>query len=140
IRQPVTRVDGRLKVTGAAKFAAEFAPKELVYAQLIQSTIARGRVVSIDASRAKAIPGVLGVFTRVEIPPFHPYPDDATKKGAPGESRLPLQDDEVHFVGQHLGIVVADSLETVQHATSLVRVQYVSTAPALKLDDPEALK
>src|SRR5438477_3560629 len=140
IRQPVTRVDGRLKVTGAAKFAAEFAPKELVYAQLIQSTIARGRIVSIDASGAKAIPGVLGVFTRAEIPPFHPYPDDATKKGAPGESRVPLQDDEVHFVGQHLGIVVAKSLESVQHAISLVSVQYAPEPPALTLDNLDAQK
>jgi xanthine dehydrogenase YagR molybdenum-binding subunit len=140
IRQPLTRVDGRLKVTGAAKYAAEFSPDGLVYAQLIQCTIARGSVVSVDVAEAKALPGVLGVFTRADIPPFHPYPDDATKKGSPGESRVPLQDDEIHFAGQHLGIVVADSLEAVRQAVSVVRVHYAPGRPALRLDDPDANK
>ncbi|MBA3652049.1 MAG: xanthine dehydrogenase family protein molybdopterin-binding subunit, partial [Chthoniobacterales bacterium] len=140
ITQPIQRVDGKLKVTGGAKFAAEFAPGNLVYAQLIQSTIANGRVIAIETATAKKAPGVLGVFTRSDIPPFHPYPDELTKKGAPGESRVPLQDDEVHFIGQHLGILVADSFERAQHAISLVRVQYARTSPALTLENSEAQK
>src|SRR5437868_15144433 len=133
--QPISRVDGKFKVTGVAKYAAEFTAANLVYGQLIQSTIANGRVVSIDTSAAKSAPGVIGILTRENAPRFKPYPDQLTKKGGPGESRVPLQDDEIHWVGQHLGVVVADTFERVQYAVSLVRVQYASAAPLLLMDD-----
>src|SRR5437588_1740998 len=140
IAQPISRVDGKFKVTGIAKYAAEFTPANLVYGQLIQSAIANGRVVSIDTSAAKSAPGIIGILTRENAPRFKPYPDQLTKKGGPGESRVPLQDDEIHWVGQHLGVVVGDTLEQVQHAVSLVRVQYASAPPRLAMDDPAAQK
>src|SRR5204863_4147826 len=132
--------DGKFKVTGVAKYAAEFTAANLVYGQLIQSTIANGRVLSIDASAAKSAPGVISILTREDAPRFKPYPDQLTKKGGPGESRVTLQDDEIHWVGQHLGVVVADTLEHVQYAVSLVRVQYVSAPPLLSMNDPAAQK
>src|SRR5437868_1750566 len=138
VAEPVSRVDGRFKVTGTARYAAEFAPENLVYGQLIQSAIANGRVVSIDTSAAKSAPGVIDILTRENAPRFKPYPDQLTKKGGPGESRVPLQDDDVHWVGQHLGVVVADTFENVQHAVSLVRVQYTPAPPRLAMDDPAA--
>src|SRR5262245_29347719 len=107
IGQPLTRLDGRLKVTGRATYAAEFQRSKLAYGALIQSTIANGSVVSIDLSAAKSAPGVIGILTRENAPQFKPYPDELTKNGAPGESRVPLQDDNVYWVGQHLGVVVA---------------------------------
>src|SRR6266478_9246120 len=103
IGQPLPRVDGRLKVTGRATYAAEFACPKLTYGALIQSTIANGRVVKIDLSTAKSAPGVIGILTRENAPRFKPYPDNLTKNGAPGESRVALQDDNVYWVGQHLG-------------------------------------
>src|SRR5947207_4095657 len=137
IGQPLTRVDGRLKVTGTAKFAAEFAPARISHAALIQSTIAKGRVSKIDLSGARNAPGVIGILTRENAPRFKPYPDELTKKGAPGESRVPLENDDVHWVGQHLGVVVAASLEQAQHAASLVRVEYEMAQPTLKIANEE---
>ena len=124
IGQPLTRIDGRLKVTGAATYAAEFQRPKLAYGALIQSAIANGRVAKIDLSAAKSAPGVIGILTRENAPRFKPYPDELTKNGAPGESRVPLQDDNVYWVGQHLGVVVAETFEQATHAASLVRVQY----------------
>jgi xanthine dehydrogenase YagR molybdenum-binding subunit len=138
IGQPLTRVDGRLKVTGAARYSAEFARPKLAYVALIQSTIANGRVSRIDLSAAQSAFGVLGILTRENAPRFKPYPEDLTKKGAPGESRVPLEDDKVNWVGQHLGVVVAESLEQAMHAASLVRVEYENAPAILTLPDERA--
>jgi xanthine dehydrogenase YagR molybdenum-binding subunit len=140
IGQPLPRVDGRLKVTGRATYAAEFTLPKLTYGALIQSTIANGRVVKIDLSAAKSAPGVIGILTRENAPRFKPYPDDLSRADAPGESRVPLQDDEIHYAGQHLGVVVAESFEQATYAASLVRVTYQTQPPLVTLDDERAQK
>jgi len=138
IGKPLTRVDGRLKVTGAATYAAEFQRARLAYGVLIQSAIANGRVVKIDITAAKSAPGVVGILTRENAPGFKPYPEDLTKKGAPGENRMPLQDDEIHYAGQHLGVVVAETFEQATYAASLVRVTYQAQPPIVDLPDQRA--
>src|SRR5437868_4623166 len=138
IGKPLTRVDGRLKVTGAATYAAECQRPKLPYGALSQSAIANGRVTKIDISAAKSAPGVVGILTRENTPGFNPYPDDLTKKGAPGENRMPLQDDEVHYAGQHLGVVVAETFEQAAYAASLVRVTYQAQPPIVDLPDERA--
>ena len=138
--QPLTRVDGKLKVIGAAKFSAEFDRPQLAYGALIQSTNANGRVSKIDLSSLKSAPGVIMIITRENAPQFKPYPDQLTKKGAPGEQRLPLQDDEVHWNGQHLGIVVADTFERAMHAVSLARVTYEPAKPVVAPDELDETK
>jgi xanthine dehydrogenase YagR molybdenum-binding subunit len=140
IGQPLTRIDGELKVTGAATYAAEFQRPKLAYGALIQSTIANGSVVGIDLSAAKSAPGVIGILTRENAPRFKPYPDDLTKNGAPGESRVPLQDDNIYWVGQHLGVLVAETFEQATHAASLVRVQYESKPPLVSLADANSMQ
>ena len=135
VGQPLTRVDAKLKVTGAAKYSAEFAPANLAYGALIQSTIANGRVRKIDISAASTAPGVIAILTRENAPQFKQYPDRLTKNGAPGESRVPLQDDNVYWSGQHLGIIVADTFERAMHAVSLVRLEYEDTPPIAEVDD-----
>jgi xanthine dehydrogenase YagR molybdenum-binding subunit len=140
IGQPFPRVDGRLKVTGRATYAAEFARPKVTYGALIQSTIANGRVVKIDLSAAKSAPGVIGILTHENAPHFRPYPDDLSRADAPGESRVPLQDDEIHYAGQHLGVVVAESFEQATYAASLVRVTYQIQPPVVTLDDERAQK
>jgi xanthine dehydrogenase YagR molybdenum-binding subunit len=140
IGQPLPRVDGRLKVTGRATYAAEFARPKLTYGALIQSTIANGRIVKIDLSAAKSAPGVIGILTRENAPHFRPYPDDLSRADAPGESRVPLQDDEIHYAGQHLGVVVAESFEQATYAASAVRVTYQTQPPVVTLDDERAQK
>ena len=140
IGQPLPRVDGRLKVTGRATYAAEFARPKLTYGALIQSTIANGHIVKIDLSAAKSAPGVIGILTRENAPHFRPYPDDLSRADAPGESRVPLQDDEIHYAGQHLGVVVAESFEQATYAASVVRVTYQTQPPVVTLDDERAQK
>ncbi|MBA3830331.1 MAG: xanthine dehydrogenase family protein molybdopterin-binding subunit [Chthoniobacterales bacterium] len=140
IGQPLKRVDGWLKVTGSARYAAEFALPKLVHAALIQSPIAKGRLTTLDLAAAKAAPGVIDILTRANGPHFPPYPADLTKPGSPGENRVPLQDDELHWVGQHVGVVIAESLDDARYAVSLVRPDCAAAAPLLTLDDPAAQK
>src|SRR5438045_9698411 len=135
IGKSLARVDGRLKVTGAATYAAELQRSQLTYGVLIQSAIANGRVVKIDISAAKSAPGVIEILTRENTPGFKPYPDDLTKKGAPGENRMPLQDDEIHYAGQHLGVVVAENFEQATYSASLVRVTYQAQPPIVDIPD-----
>src|SRR5437660_367577 len=140
IGQPLARIDGRLKVTGRATFAAEFARPGLAYGALIQTAIANGRVANIDISAAKSAPGVIAILTRENAPRFKPYPDSLSKAGVPGESRVPLQDDEIHYAGQHLGVVVAESFEQATYAVSLVRMTYQTQPPVVTLDDERLQK
>src|SRR5438874_9485930 len=140
IGHSIARLDGPLKVTGVAKFAAEFARPRLSYGALIQSTIANGRVVKIDLSAAQSTPGVLGILTRENAPHFKAYPDELRKPGAPGENRVPLQDDEIYHDGQHLGVIVAESFEQATYAASLVRMTYKSEPPVVTLNDERAQK
>ncbi len=140
IGQPLPRVDGKPKVTGTATYAAEFARPKLAYGALIQSAIANGRVEKIDISAAQSAPGVIAILTRENAPRFKPYPDSLSKGGAPGESRVPLQDEEIHYAGQHLGVVVAESFEQATYAVSLVRVTYQTEPPVVTLDDERVQK
>src|SRR2546423_12114716 len=140
IGQPLARVDGKLKVTGGATYAAEFPRPKLAYGALIQSAIANGRVAKIDISAAKSAPGVIGILTRENAAHFRPYPDDLSRAGAPGESRVPLQDDNIYFAGQHLGVVVAETFEQATYAASLVPVTYHQQPPLVTVGDERAPK
>lgn len=124
VGQPLDRADGRAKVTGAARYAAEFRPPGLAYGALVQSTVAAGRVADLDATAAEALPGVLGVLSRRNMPRLSHPPADLLGKGQPGEDYAPLQDDRVHWSGQHLAVVVAETPGAARHAASLVRVRY----------------
>ncbi|MCF6386944.1 xanthine dehydrogenase family protein molybdopterin-binding subunit [Mycobacterium sp. MBM] len=132
IGRPVDRVEGREKVTGAAGYAADTVIDGMVHAVLVQSTIAKGRVTAESMAAAAAIaeqaPGVLHVLTPLNCPPLHVLPADMTWD-LPLERRPPLSDLTVHHVGQHLALVVAESLEEAAHAASLMAFDY-DTAPA----------
>ncbi|HTQ79381.1 MAG TPA: xanthine dehydrogenase family protein molybdopterin-binding subunit [Thermoanaerobaculia bacterium] len=126
VGSPLERVDGRLKVTGTAPYAAEARHDRLAYAVLVQSTIARGRIATLDPAAARSAPGVLTVLTHETMPPLK-----ASKTGEPGEDRLPLADAVIHYAGQHVALVVAETLEEAQHAAGLVAVQYREEEPVL---------
>src|SRR3954468_7668836 len=97
IGRPQNRVDGRAKVTGEAKYAAEYNVAHLAYGWIVSSTIARGRVKRIDCGGGVALTGVLCVFTHESRPEVAGYLlDDDDEKA---ESFLPLRDAEVHFSG-----------------------------------------
>jgi xanthine dehydrogenase YagR molybdenum-binding subunit len=122
---PVNRVDGKLKVTGAARYAADFHAEGLVYGFVVSSRIASGRILSVDASAALELARVLLVLTHKNRPQL-PVFDDAWKdKVAPGGVPfVPLWDDRVWYSGQPVALVVAESLELARHAASLVQVDY----------------
>jgi xanthine dehydrogenase YagR molybdenum-binding subunit len=135
VGQPISRVDGRLKVTGEAKYAAEYNVPDLAYGAIVSSEIARGTIEAIDAGAALALPGVLRAFTYENtkgLPWFDgSYRDEVAPSGSPFR---PLYDDEIEFSGQPVALVVAETFELAQHAASLVRVRYARAAHRTKLD------
>jgi xanthine dehydrogenase YagR molybdenum-binding subunit len=128
IGQPVSRVDGRQKVTGTATYAAEFEVPNLAHAAVARSTIASGRITAIDTVEAERAAGVLAVLTHRNAPrlPYNPH------KGLPdpvvGERLHVLQDDRVNHQGQPIALVVAETLEQATQAARLVRVTYAPEA------------
>src|SRR5215470_3838325 len=123
----VSRIDGIAKVTGAAKYAAEFNATGLAHGSVVESTIARGRILRIDASAALGVGGVLTVLTHQNRPAMadapQAYKDDLAPDGAPFR---PLYDDRIMFNGQPIALVVAETSEAARYAASLVRVDYES--------------
>ncbi|HEY4228719.1 MAG TPA: xanthine dehydrogenase family protein molybdopterin-binding subunit, partial [Thermoanaerobaculia bacterium] len=135
---PIDRVDGRLKVTGGAKYAAEFRPKNLAHCVAVQSTIARGRIASIDASAARRMPGVIAVLTHENAPRLQKLKVGDPKSGHAGEDLPPLSDDEIHFAGQYVALVVAERLSQARHAAYAVKVSYREEKPVLTHDEAAA--
>jgi xanthine dehydrogenase YagR molybdenum-binding subunit len=128
IGKPIDRVDGRLKVTGQAKYAAEFQAHGLVHAVTAQSTISNGTIRNIDTRAAETAPGVLRVMTYRNAPRLHPIGDkpgggaSSVKLGE--KNLLPLQDDKIWYNGQHIAVVIADTLERAEYAAGLIKVEY----------------
>jgi xanthine dehydrogenase YagR molybdenum-binding subunit len=121
-----SRIDGRAKVTGEAKYAAEYNFPGLAHGYVVDATIPRGRITGIDTSAALRVGGVLDVLTHEHRPPMadtdKAYRDDvAPEKGSPYR---PLYDDKVMFSGQPVALVLAEDWETAHFAASLVRVEY----------------
>lgn len=123
---PISRVDGRDKVTGAAKYAGEFKAPGLAFGSVVSSTIAKGRIVSIDIGEAMKVDGVISVLTHKNRPAMadkdEAYKDDvAPEDGSPFR---PLYDDKIVFNGQPIALVLAEDSETARFASSLVQVKY----------------
>jgi xanthine dehydrogenase YagR molybdenum-binding subunit len=133
---PLSRVDGRLKVTGKAQYAAEFDVDGAVHAVIVDASIGRGRITSIDTGAAEAQPGVLRVIHHGNAPKL-PYRDNAGSNNPPGRRQRVFQDDRVLFHGQPVAVVVATTLEAAQHGASLVKVEYDAEQPSTDLHDGE---
>jgi xanthine dehydrogenase YagR molybdenum-binding subunit len=126
----VSRLDGPLKVRGEARFAAEYVMDGMVYAALRYSTIARGRITTLDTGAAEAATGVVFVMTHRNAPRMQPPPLFLTDPRAAGGSDLPvMQDDSIHWNGEPVAIVLADTQEQADHAASLIEVEYESSPP-----------
>jgi xanthine dehydrogenase YagR molybdenum-binding subunit len=125
IGTPTSRVDGRVKVTGMAQYAGEFSAPDLAYGSVVTSTIARGRIVRIDATRALAVEGVLDVLTHENRPTMgatdQAFNDEVAPAGSPFR---PLYDDKVKFNGQPIALVIAEEWEIARFAATLVHVEY----------------
>ncbi|MET8778893.1 xanthine dehydrogenase family protein molybdopterin-binding subunit [Nocardia sp. NPDC004654] len=127
---PLTRLDGPAKVTGRAPYAFEHRVERPTYLHPIQATIAHGRVVAMDTSAAETLDGVVTVLTVFDAPKLADTSD--------GELSI-LQDDRVHFRGQLIGAVVAESAEIARQAADSVRVDYRAEPhdTELRTDHPE---
>lgn len=131
----VSRIDGPQKVTGAARFAAEFKEDGMVFAALAYSTIARGRIRSIDTSEAEAAPGVVLVMTHRNAPTMKPTPPFLSAPKAVGPSDRPvMQDDTIHWNGETVAVVLAETQEQADHAKSLIRVTYDPEPAMVRFD------
>jgi xanthine dehydrogenase YagR molybdenum-binding subunit len=129
IGKPIDRTDGRLKVTGGAKYAAEFRLPGTVHAVLVQSTIPAGSIAGFDLTEAQAMQGVLAIIT----------PDNAGKLQRPEhvQQAVPgplLQNKDILFNGRHVAVVVADRLEQAEAAAAAVRVRYFNAEAATSMD------
>jgi xanthine dehydrogenase YagR molybdenum-binding subunit len=125
----ISRIDGRAKVTGAAKYAAEFNVNGLAHGVVVGSRIARGRILRIDASDALRVEGVIDVLTHQNRPAMadsdKSYQDDVAPEGSPFR---PLYNDRILFNGQPIALVVAEEPEIARFAASLVHVDYAVEA------------
>jgi xanthine dehydrogenase YagR molybdenum-binding subunit len=130
VGQPVDRVDGHTKVTGAAVYTADYQVPGVLYGHLVMGTIGRGRIVSIDTARALASPGVVAVFTHLNMPRLVPQKPFLYVKGF-----SPLQDDRIHHNGQPIAYVVARSLEEAIEAANLVQAEYEEEQPKALLSE-----
>jgi xanthine dehydrogenase YagR molybdenum-binding subunit len=129
---PIDRVDGRQKVTGAARYSADHVLEGLVHAVLVQSTIASGRIARLDASGAEASQGVLDVITHLNAPEL-PTMRAMSGGGFALQTVTPLQDDRIRYAGENVALVVAETLEQAQQAARLIRVEYDERSPRTEL-------
>ncbi len=136
---PLDRVDGRLKVTGAATYPIDVNPPGVAYAVLVGSTVTSGRILHIAVDAAERAPGVLAVITHVNTPRLAHAPATGRMGDPIGPQPLPpFQSDAVLHYGQHVAMVVAETREEANAAAALVEVTYERHAPVLSFDDPRA--
>ncbi|KQN80250.1 xanthine dehydrogenase [Sphingomonas sp. Leaf67] len=115
--RPTDRIEGPLKVTGRATYAAEFSATGMVYGMIVTTTIASGRIVAIDAAAALSAPGVLAVVTHENAGPLARGDDHKVPM---------LAGPQVDQFGQAAALVVADSFETARAAARLIRIDYAA--------------
>jgi xanthine dehydrogenase YagR molybdenum-binding subunit len=133
--QPLNRFDGRLKVTGRARYACDHRPDRLAHACGVMSTIASGTIASLDDRAARAVPGVLAIFPHQNFPRLKWIETDMEHAIKAGEGRPPLGDEKIYHAGQFVALVVAESFAEARRAAQLVRVHYHATSPILTLEE-----
>lgn len=129
--EPLNRVDGRAKVTGKAKYFAEFDVPGVTYCVMVTSTITRGTITAINTKNAERAPGVLGVFTHLNMPVIPGWAEPGNPNAKPpagGEKYRMLGSNKILFNGQPVALVIANTLERAQYAASLVITTYSKTA------------
>ena len=121
-------------MTGKAKYASEFSVKNLVYAQAINSTIAKGEITSIDTSEAEKQPGVLAVITYQNAEKLKAFDENLPALSTTSIQPV-LQSPKVNYYGEYVGLVVAETFEQAQHAARLVTVEYKKEDPKINFKD-----
>ncbi|HET7892452.1 MAG TPA: xanthine dehydrogenase family protein molybdopterin-binding subunit [Candidatus Sulfotelmatobacter sp.] len=137
IGQPVTRIDGKLKVTGRAPYTLEHPIENVAYGVAVASTIGRGTVKRIDTADAGKMPGVLAILHHGNTQKLYRPAGSLEESSRPGESRPPFEDENIYYYGQYVALVIAETFEQAQDAASHVRVEYDAKPPAVRLADGE---
>lgn len=138
IGQPVPRVDGRAKVTGAAHYAADFNHRDQLYAVIVSATVGLGRITGIGSENIAKMPGVVAVISHINAPRLAYNPHKGSIDPQIGERLRVLQDDKVRFYGQPIAIVVAETLDRAERAAAALRVTYSAEKPVSDIADPRA--
>ena len=139
IGTPISRLDGALKVKGEATFAAEFRFDDMAYAALAYATIPRGRITAVDSAAAEGAPGVVLVMTHRNAPRMNKPGVFGSSPTAVGPADLPiLQDDRIHWNGQPIACVLAETQHQADHAASLLRFIYDEEPSTTSLDGAKA--
>ncbi|MGL5831918.1 MAG: xanthine dehydrogenase family protein molybdopterin-binding subunit, partial [Waterburya sp.] len=127
------RVTGKFKVTGGARYAAEFPIENITHGVLTTSTIAKGRIINIDTKDAQAVPGVLAIITYQNAPKL---PSDSISQAEPPPEEYfqALYTERIYFYGQPVAVTVAETLEQAEQAASLIRVQYQEEQHKINLE------
>ncbi len=119
------RIDAHAKVTGQARYAAEWPTEDLVYGVVVNSTIAKGRILDFDLRDAQAVPGVVSILTHLNRPPMRAnglfYKDMTAPAGKPFR---PLHDEHVMYSGQPVAFVLAETFDAAREAAGRVKVHY----------------
>ena len=135
IGRATSRIDGPLKVTGGAKYSAEYAAPDLLHGYVVCGAIAKGRILSIDVDGAMAVPGVVDVLTHEHRARTawlsYNYRDSI---GPPGKPFRPLYDEQIQYSGQPIALVVAESFEAARAGAALVSATYKDEEHITDLD------
>jgi xanthine dehydrogenase YagR molybdenum-binding subunit len=130
--KPVERIDGIAKVTGAARYPSDEPVDNAAFAYLVVSTIARGRILGFQLDQARAVPGVIDIFTHDNLKGSGEAPLGPDGKA----TTTSLEDDRVWYAGQIIGIVVAETYEAARESANRVGVTYAEETPSATFDSP----
>jgi xanthine dehydrogenase YagR molybdenum-binding subunit len=138
IGKGVNRIDGWKKLTGSANYAVDRSPEGMVHSYGVMSTIANGKIVKIDASRAEASEGVVVVFYPGRFPKVYRSPNEDESATTVSEVRPPFEDDRICYAGQFVALVIARTFEQARDAAPLVKIEYAEETPiTLWRDNPK---
>src|SRR5262249_15275579 len=138
IGKPLARVDGRAKVTGGARYAADFNQKNQAHAVIVGASVGLGRISAIDSEAVLCMPGVLAVITHLNAPRLPYNAHKGVIDPAVGERLHVLEDDQVRFFGQPVAIIIAETLDHAERAAAALTVTYSGKRPIVDHFDPEA--
>src|SRR5437763_6917008 len=137
IGQPIDRIDGKAKVTGAARYAGDMRAEHPAYGVIVTSTIGRGTITKVDIKEAQQAPGVLLVMSHENAPAQAPFkPEGEDRHGRP---KPQLAEARIHYHGEPVALVVADTFEQATAAARLGKVSYQTEAGLYDLDSSRQL-
>lgn len=134
------RVDGPRKLSGSALYAADHRLPNMAYAYGVFSTVARGRIRSIDTRAAEQMPGVIAVVHHRNFPDLHRAPNSFASGTLIDEPRLPFEDDQVYYAGQFVALVIAEDFSQARSAAAHVKPVYEPASPITSLSQGMAEK